>query len=282
MNMIKTTLLLTLLTLLLIWIGGLLGGRGGMMFAFIFACVMNFSAYWFSDKMVLAMYRAKPVTEAEAPQLYRMVEEIAREASMPMPRIYRVPSQTPNAFATGRNPEHAVVAVTDGILDLLTEEELKGVLGHELAHVEHRDILISSIAATLAGAIGMLATMARWAFIFGGGRQSNNEGNNPIGILAAAIIAPIAAMLVQMAVSRSREFHADERGARLTGNPLLLAQALQKLEAGSRRRPMEDANPATAHLFIVNPLHGGGIAKLFSTHPPIAERVARLEKMARG
>lgn len=278
-NMLKTTFLLTALTLMLIWIGGAIGGRGGMMFAFVLAALLNFSAYWFSDRMVLAMYRAKPLSEAEAPHIYAMIERLAMKAGMPMPRIYRIPTEAPNAFATGRNPKNAVVAVTDGILGLLSEEELEGVLAHELAHVEHRDILISTIAATLAGAVSMLAGMARWAVIFGGARSSD-EGRNPIGLLIASIVAPLAAMLVQLAVSRSREFHADERGAVLAGNPYYLARALRKLEAGASRQPMTEVNPATAHLFIVNPLRGQDMAKLFSTHPPVEERVARLERMA--
>jgi len=223
------------------------------------------------------MYRANPLSESDAPAVHGIVHELAAKAGMPMPRIYRIPSATPNAFATGRNPEHAVVAVTDGILELLNERELRGVLAHELAHVEHRDILISSIAATIAGAISMLASMARWTFIFGGSRDDRN--GNPLALIIGAIVAPIAAVLIQLAVSRSRELEADQGGARLSGEPLALASALEKLEVAATRRPMRGVNPATSHLFIVNPLRGGGIAKLFSTHPPTAERVARLEAM---
>lgn len=282
MNFFKTVFLLTALTLLLVFVGGAIGGEQGMMFALVFACVMNLGAYWFSDKLVLAMYRAQPLSETEAPGVHRIVRELTEKAGMPMPRIYRIPSPAPNAFATGRNPRHAVVAVTHGILELLNEEELKGVLGHELSHVQHRDILIASIAATIAGAISMLTSMARWALIFGGGRRdSRGGGSNPFVLLVTAIVAPIAALLIQLAVSRSREFNADEGGARLTGNPLPLASALRKLESGCRRIPMLEASPATAHLFIVNPLRGGGIAKLFSTHPPLEERIERLERMAR-
>ena len=281
MNFIKTAILLTGLTLLFVFIGGLLGGQQGMTFAFLFACVMNLGAYWFSDKLVLAMYRAAPLTESDAPQIYSIVSELTQAAGMPMPKIYRIPSATPNAFATGRNPRHAVVAVTDGILQLLNRDELKGVLGHELSHVRHRDILIASIAATIAGAISMLSNMARWTLMFGGGRRSDERegGSNPFVLLVTVILAPIAALLIQLAVSRSREFQADEGGARLVGNPLYLASALRKLEAGCRRIPMLEATPTTAHLFIVNPLTGGGIAKLFSTHPPVEERIERLERM---
>lgn len=281
MNFFKTVFLLTALTLLLIFAGGALGGQNGMRFAFIFACLMNFGAYWFSDKIVLALYRARPLSEADAPAVHQMVRELAENAGMPVPKIFLIPSPSPNAFATGRNPQHAVVAVTQGILKLLSEPELKGVLGHELAHVEHRDILISSIAATLAGAISMLASMARWAFIFGGTRRDDRGGSNPIVLLVMAIVAPVAALLIQLAVSRSREFSADEEGARLAGNPLLLASALRKLEEGTKRMPMVEASPTTAHLFIVNPLRGSGIAKLFSTHPPLEERIERLERMRR-
>ena len=285
MNFFKTVFLLTALTLLLIFVGQAIGGEQGMAFAFLFACVMNVGAYWFSDRLVLAMYRAEPLSETEAPGVYRIVRDLTQKAGMPMPRVYRIPSQAPNAFATGRNPRHAVVAVTQGILELLNEKELEGVLGHELAHVQHRDILIASVAATIAGAISMLSSMARWAFMFGGarGRSRDREGGggNPLVLLVMAIVAPLAALLIQLAVSRSREFQADEGGAKLTGNPVYLASALKKLDAGVRRIPMLEASPATAHLFIVNPLRGGGIAKLFSTHPPLEERIERLEKMTR-
>ena len=260
-----------------------MGGQQGMTYAFIFACVMNLGAYWFSDKLVLASYRARPLPEEEAPRVHRIVEELAASAKMPKPGIYLIPSQTPNAFATGRNPRHAVVAVTQGILGLLSDEELKGVLGHELSHVRHRDILISSIAATIAGAISMLSSMARWALMFGGSRRDRREegGVNPLVLLVMAIVAPIAAILIQLAVSRSREYDADKGGAELSGNPLCLAGALKKLEVGVQRIPMAEATPTTAHLFIVNPLRAGALTKLFSTHPPIEERIERLERMAR-
>lgn len=282
MNFFKTVFLLTALTLLLVFLGGTLGGQQGMQVAFMFACLMNLGAYWFSDKLVLAMYRAQPLEESEAPAVYRIVRGLAEKSGIPMPRVYLIPSATPNAFATGRNPKHAVVAVTQGILGLLNEEELRGVLGHELAHVKNRDILIASIAATIAGAISMLSSMARWTLMFSGGRRDDRQGNsNPLVLLVMAIVAPIAALLIQLAVSRAREFQADEGGSHLTGNPLALASALRKLEAGIRRVPMLEANPTTAHLFIANPLRLEGITKLFSTHPPIEERIERLERMAR-
>lgn len=282
MNFFKTVFLLTALTLLLVFLGGTLGGQQGMQVAFMFACLMNLGAYWFSDKLVLAMYRAQPLEESEAPAVYRIVRGLAEKSGIPMLRVYLIPSATPNAFATGRNPKHAVVAVTQGILGLLNEEELRGVLGHELAHVKNRDILIASIAATIAGAISMLSSMARWTLMFSGGRRDDRRGNsNPLVLLVMAIVAPIAALLIQFAVSRAREFQADEGGSHLTGNPLALASALRKLEAGIRRVPMLEANPTTAHLFIANPLRLEGITKLFSTHPPIEERIERLERMAR-
>jgi heat shock protein HtpX len=277
-NTIKTTALLGLLTGLMILIGGYFGGNQGMALAFVFAFLMNFGAYWFSDRIVLAIYRARPVTEAEAPGLYRMVRDLAQRARMPMPRLYIIPTDAPNAFATGRNPEHAAVAATQGILRILDEEELEGVLAHELAHVRNRDTLISTIAATLAGVIVMLARMAMWMPFLGGGRHHDDRGGGAFGFLFLAILAPIAAMLIQFAISRSREFQADETGARLTRKPYALASALQKLEAGAQRLPME-ANPATSHLFIVNPLRGDALFKLFSTHPPIKERVARLRAL---
>ncbi|MHB8482511.1 MAG: zinc metalloprotease HtpX [Nitrospiria bacterium] len=277
MNNLKTTFLLVLLTLLLIFVGGAIGGRGGMMIAFVMAMGMNFVSYWFSDKIVLAMYGAKEVSQQEAPELYSTVNFLASRANIPMPRVYMIDNPTPNAFATGRNPQHAAVAVTSGILNVLNREELAGVLGHELAHVEHRDILISTIAAAIAGAISMLANMAQWSMIFGG--RDDREGNGGlIGSLVMIIVAPIAAMLVQMAVSRSREFEADRGGAIISGNPMSLANALRKLDRASHQIPM-DANPATAHMFIVNPLTGGAFFKLFSTHPPMEERIARLEQM---
>jgi len=281
MNQVKTYVLMALLTILLVWIGSLLGGRNGAIFAFILAAAMNFGVYWFSDRIVLRMYRAQEVTEAEAPGLHRMVRELAQVAGLPMPKVYIIPNDAPNAFATGRNPQHAAVAVTSGIMKLLSEDELKGVLGHELSHIRHRDILIGTIAATIAGAISYVATMARWGAIFGGFGGDDDEGGaaNLIAILVLTTLASIAAILIQMAISRSREYYADEGGARLAGNPLYLARALAKLDAGAKRIPME-VNPSTAHMFIVNPLRGGGIQSLFSTHPPIEERIRRLEAMA--
>ncbi|MBI1818971.1 MAG: zinc metalloprotease HtpX [Nitrospirae bacterium] len=278
MNNLKTTFLLVLLTLLLIFAGNLIGGRGGAMIAFVIAMGMNFISYWFSDKIVLAMYRAKEVTENEAPALYTAVRMLVTRANLPMPKVYIMENPTPNAFATGRNPEHAAVAVTTGILDILSKDELAGVLAHELAHVQHRDILISTIAAAIAGAISMLANMAQWSMMFGG-RDDRDGRGNIVASLALIILAPIAAMLVQMAVSRSREFEADKGGAIISGSPLSLANALRKLDRGVHQIPM-DANPATAHMFIVSPLTGNAFFKLFSTHPPIEERIARLEQMA--
>ncbi|MDP2755102.1 MAG: zinc metalloprotease HtpX [Nitrospirota bacterium] len=279
MNNIKTLFLLVTLTLILIWAGAAMGGRQGMTIAFIFALGMNFFAYWFSDKIVLKMYRAKEVTEAEAPDLYGTVRRLAQKAEIPMPRVYIIDQEQPNAFATGRNPGHAAVAVTTGIMRILSQEELQGVIGHELAHVKHRDILISTIAATIAGAVSFLAQMAQWAMIFGGHRGDDDEGGSPIAAIIMMIVGPIAAMIIQMAISRSREYVADEGGARLAGNPRYLSGALRKLHTASQKIPM-DANPATSHMFIVNPLSGGGILKLFSTHPPIEERIARLESMS--
>jgi len=283
MNTTKTIVLMVGLTCLLVFLGGAFAGRQGMIIAFIFAFGMNMFTYWFSDKIVLRMYNARQVTEAESPALWSVTQNLALKANMPMPKVYIIPSDQPNAFATGRSPSHAAVAATEGILRLLTREELEGVMAHELAHVRNRDILIGTIAAAIAGAISMLASMAQWAMIFGGfGRRDDDEGNGSmIGGLAMIIIAPIAAMLIQMAISRSREYQADATGARLCGNPMWLASALKKLHAGAQRIPM-DANPATAHMFIVNPLRAGGIATLFSTHPPMEERVARLEKMVYG
>lgn len=283
MNLFRTTLLLTVLTGLLLVAGQLLGGQTGMMFALVLAVVMNFGAYWFSDKIVLSMYGAQEVGPHDAPELYGIVQELARRGNLPMPRVYIIHNDTPNAFATGRSPEHAAVAATTGILRILSREELAGVMAHELAHVQHRDTLISAIAATIAGAISMLANMAQWALIFGMGRQNGQEnGGSVLGTLVMMLLAPIAAALIQMAVSRTREYAADARGAALCGNPLWLANALRKLELGNRRIPMHQAesNPATAHLFIVNPLQGNSLANLFSTHPPIEERVRRLEEMA--
>ena len=279
-NVFKTGLLLAVLTAMLVLIGGAIGGQQGMVIAFVIALVMNFVSYWFSDKMVLAAYGAQPIDEAAAPRLYAIVRRLTTRAGIPMPRVYLVPSETPNAFATGRNPQHAVVAVTEGIMRILDEEELEGVLAHELSHVKNRDVLISTIAATLAGAITYLAHMAQWAAMFGGrGRDDEEGGSNPIAMILLAILAPIAALLVQMAVSRSREFQADATGAKVAGRPGGLAKALEKLQMANQAMPMADATPATAHLFIVNPLSGETLMRLFSTHPPLEERIARLRAM---
>ncbi len=281
MNTVKTVGLMVFMTLLLVFVGAALGGRSGMVMAFAMAAIMNVGMYWFSDKIVLRMYKAQPVTEAEAPELHGIVRTLVQKAGLPMPKVYIIPDETPNAFATGRNPEHAVVAVTQGIMRILSREELSGVIAHELAHIKHRDMLTGTIVATIAGAISMLAQMAQWSMIFGG-RRDDDEGGSPIVALVMMIVAPIAAMIVQMAISRTREFEADKGGAQIAGSSSGLANALLKLEKGSQLVPMTDAKPATAHMFIVNPLTGGGLMKLFSTHPPIAERVARLNEMARG
>lgn len=275
--MFKTTFLMALLTVLLVTAGGMLGGEGGMIMAFLFALVMNGVSYWFSDKIVLRMYGAREIGPEDAPNLHRIVQDLALRAQMPMPRLYVIPEETPNAFATGRNEKNAAVAVTQGILRVLDEAELRGVLAHELSHVKNRDILVGTIAATMAGAISMLANMAHWGMIFGG-RSDDREGGHPIVSLLMIIVAPLAAMLVQMAISRSREFGADATGAAISADPLSLANALRKLHLGVERIPME-ANPATAHMFIVNPLTGGGLMTLFSTHPPMEERIRRLESM---
>ena len=275
-NTFKTTFLLTALTLLLLLIGRAFGGQNGMAIALAIAVVTNFIAYFFSDKIALATYRAQPVTREQLPRVYQVVERLTQKTGLPMPRIYVIPSDSPNAFATGRNPKHAAVAVTQGILNLLNDEELEGVLAHELGHVGNRDILTSSIAATLAGAITMLASMGRWAMIFGGmgGRDDRDRGGG-LAALFMLIVAPIAATLIQLAVSRSREYQADATGAHYTGNPYALASALKKLDAYSRRVPML-ASPSSAHLFIVQPLLGVSLGNLFSTHPPIAKRIERL------
>jgi heat shock protein HtpX len=280
-NQFKTYILMALLTALLVWIGYQLGGRDWAIIALCFAAVMNFSVYWFSDRIILKMYRAKEATEAEEPGLHRIVRELALRGGLPMPKVYVISNDAPNAFATGRNPRHAAVAVTTGIKRLLTEEELKGVLAHELSHIRHRDILIGTVAATIAGAISMIATMARFGAMFGGLGGDNRQGGGIaqlVAILVLTTLATIAAFLIQMAISRSREYHADEGGARLAGNPLYLARALAKLDAGAKRIPMQ-VNPSTAHMLIVNPLRGRGIQSLFSTHPPIEERIRRLEAM---
>ncbi|HEN20383.1 MAG TPA: zinc metalloprotease HtpX [Desulfobacteraceae bacterium] len=274
-NWFKTTILLAVLTALIVWIGNIFGGRQGMILAFILAMGMNFFSYWFSDKIVLKMYRAREVTPDQNPELYEMVRFIARSANLPMPRIYVIPEKSPNAFATGRNPEHAVIAVTEGLINLMDRQEIMGVLSHEMAHVKNRDILIGSIAATMAGAIMILASMARWTAIFGGGSDDEEGGLGAIGLIIMSILAPIAAMLIQMAISRSREYLADSTGAGFIGQPGALANALEKLGAYSTRLPMP-ASPNTAHMFIVNPLTSGKLANLFSTHPPLEERIARL------
>ncbi len=281
MNTIKTALLLGALTGLLMFIGGLIGGKNGMTIAFVLAMIMNFGSYWFSDKLVLKMYRAQEVSENQAPELYRMVRDLAMRGNLPMPRVYIIPGETPNAFATGRNEQHAVVAVTEGLLKILNRDELEGVLSHELTHIKNKDMLIGSIAATLAGAIVMLANMAQWAAMFGGlGNRDNEEGGGGgiVGLIATAILAPIAASIIQMAISRSREYMADEGGAKISGKPYGLAGALEKLSRASQIVPM-NANPSTAHMFIVNPLTGRSLMNLFSTHPPIEERIARLRSM---
>jgi len=281
MSTLKTTFLMALLTVLLVTAGGALGGEGGMMMAFIFALVMNGVSYWFSDKIVLRMYGAKQIGPEEAPKLHRIVQELALRAQMPMPKLYLIPQEAPNAFATGRDERHAAVAVTESILRILDETELRGVLAHELSHIKNRDILVGTIAAAMAGAISMLANMAHWGMIFGGRGSDDREGGHPIVALAMIIIAPLAALLVRMAISRSREFGADATGAAISADPLSLANALKKLQQAAERVPME-ANPATAHMFIVNPLTGGGLMTLFSTHPPMEERIRRLEKMGSG
>lgn len=276
MNGLKTTVFLVALSALLVGIGGALGGQNGALVALVFAGVINFVSYWWSDKIVLRMYKAQPVTEQDSPELYHVVADLAQRAAIPMPRVYIIPNDTPNAFATGRNPSNAAVAVTSGLLALLTRRELTGVLGHEFSHVLNRDILIGSIAATIAGAISFVGTMARWGAIFGG--SSENRGGNLIFTILVSIVVSFAAMMIQMAISRTREFGADRGGAELTGDPEALASALEKLHRGAQSVPM-DANPATAHMFIINPLRGGGLQKLFSTHPSTEERVARLHEM---
>jgi heat shock protein HtpX len=281
MNTLKTTFLMALLTVLLVVGGKALGGDQGMVVAFLFALGMNGFSYWFSDKIVLRMYGATEIGPEDAPELYRVVHDLTLRAQMPMPKLYLIPQEAPNAFATGRDEKHAAVAVTEGILRMLNEPELRGVLAHELSHIKNRDILIGTIAATMAGAISMLANIAQWGLIFGGRGNNDREGGNPIAALAMIILAPLAAMLVQMAISRSREFGADATGAAISGDPMGLANALRKLQRGVERIPME-ANPATAHMFIVNPLTGGGFMTLFSTHPPMEDRIRRLEQMATG
>jgi heat shock protein HtpX len=277
-NIFKTGLLLAALTAMLVLIGGAIGGQEGMIIAFVLAAAMNFASYWFSDKIVLTAYGARPIDEAQAPRLHAVVRQLCTRAGIPMPAVYMIPTDTPNAFATGRNPQHAAVAVTEGIMRILSEDELEGVLAHELAHVANRDVLISTIAATLAGAITYLAQMAQWSAMFGGRRDDDEGGTNPIAAILLAVLAPLAAMLIQMAVSRSREYQADASGAQLAGRAGGLINALGKLQMANEAAPMH-ASPATAHLFIVNPLSGQSLMKLFATHPPLEDRIARLRTM---
>lgn len=281
MSAVKTVGLMVLMMALLMLVGQWLGQEQGLFLAFFISLAVNFGMYWFSDRIVLMSYRAREVRQDEAPRLFAIVQKLSMQAELPMPKVYIIPGETPNAFATGRNPQHAAVAATEGILKVLSEDELEGVIAHELAHVKHRDILTGTIVAAMAGAITFLTRMAMYASMFGGGSR-DRENSNPVGEILLLILAPIAAMLIQFAVSRSREFAADEGGARISGRPLSLANALRKLERGAELIPMQNAGTATAHMFIVNPLRGGGIMKLFSTHPPTAERVARLEALAMG
>jgi len=281
MNGFKTVILMTVMMVLFILVGNLIGGQSGMMVAFLISLVMNFGSYWFSDKIVLKMYRAQEVTREQYPQLYDSIENLAMKAELPMPKVYVMENPTPNAFATGRNPQHSAVAVTTGILSLLKREELEGVISHELTHVKNRDILVGTIAATLVGTITFIARMAGWAAMFSGGRNERDRGN-VFSDLALIIIAPIAALLIQMAISRSREYMADEGGAQISGNPLALASALNKLQQGNKLIPMTNAGTSSSHMFIVNPLSGKSLMKLFSTHPPIEERIARLQEIAAG
>ncbi len=278
MNTLKTVFLMTAMMMLFLLVGGLLGGRSGMIIAFIFALAMNFGSYWFSDKIVLKMYRAKEATEETAPKFYELVKHLAENANLPMPKVYIIDDQTPNAFATGRNPEHAAVCATTGILQGLNNEELAGVLSHELAHVKHRDILTGTIAATLVGTITFIAQMAGWAMMFSG--RGSSRDNDGLAGLVLIILSPIAATLLQLAISRSREFAADEGGAKISGQPLALASALQKISGANQIKPVNNVGPATAHMFIVNPLRGGGVMKLFSTHPSTEERIKRLQEIA--
>ena len=278
-NQLKTVVLLGLLTGLLLWVGQLVGGASGLTIAFAFAIIMNLGAYWFSDKLVLKMYRAKEVKESEQPKLYHIVQEVSQQANIPMPKVYIIPSDNANAFATGRNPKHAAVAATQGILNLLSEDELKGVIAHEIAHVRNRDILISSVAATIAGVISYVAFMARFAAIFGGFGGRGRDGGNIVSLLVLAIVTPLVATIIQLAISRSREFLADETGAKIIRNPFGLASALEKLENNAKQHPMRFGNPSTAHLFIANPFRARGLIRFFTTHPPMHERIKRLKNM---
>ncbi|MGA7159535.1 MAG: zinc metalloprotease HtpX [Bacteroidota bacterium] len=280
MNTLKTVFLMTLMMVLLLFIGEAFGGGEGLVMAFVFSLLMNFCMYWFSDKVVLKMYHANEVTEMEEPRLVQMVRKLATQAQLPMLRVYIIPNENANAFATGRNPEHAAIAVTSGILKILTDDELEAVLSHELAHVKHRDILTGTIVAAMVGTITFIARMAGWAMMFSGGRRSDRDSGNGLSGLFLLILAPIAAVLLQLAISRSREYAADAGGSTISGKPLSLANALKKIERSAERNPMVNAGPATSHLFIVNPLRAGGIMKLFATHPPVEERIARLEQIA--
>jgi heat shock protein HtpX len=288
MNRVKTMVLLAVLTALVLFVGYALGGQTGLVIALLFAGVMNFASYWWSDKIVLRMYGAQEINEREAPELFRLVHDLTVRAGLPMPKVYIIPEETPNAFATGRNPQHAAVAVTEGLLRMLDRRELASVLAHELAHVENRDTLIMTVAAAIGGALSMLANMAMWSSLFGSSSDDEEEGGGPLGGmlggLVGIIVAPIAASLIQSAISRSREFMADEAGARISGDPLALASALRKIEAWSQRVPMHSGTPATAHLFIINPFGGlsDGMIRLFSTHPSTTDRIARLETIARS
>lgn len=284
MNRTKTMVLLAVLTALVLFVGQALGGQTGLVIALLFAGVMNFVSYWWSDKIVLRMYGAQEINEREAPELFRLVQALTARAGLPMPKVYIIPEETPNAFATGRNPQHAAVAVTEGLLRMLDRRELAGVLAHELAHVQNRDTLIMTVAAAIGGALSMLANMAMWSSLFGGASDDEDEGGGLVGGLIGILVAPIAASMIQSAISRSREFMADEAGARISGDPMALASALRKIEGWSQQVPMHSGTPATAHLFIINPFGGlsGGMLRLFSTHPSTADRIARLETMARS
>lgn len=281
MNTLKTVFLMTFMMVLLMFVGSIVGGEQGVIMAFVISLAMNFGAYWFSDKLVLMRYRANQVTEAEAPKLYSTVNRLVSAAQLPMPKVYIIPGDTPNAFATGRDPKHASVAVTEGILKLLSDDELEGVIAHELAHIKHRDILTGTIVATLVGTITFISRMAGWSMMFAGGGRDRRDSSG-LAELFLILVAPIAAVLIQLAISRSREFAADTGSAQISGRPLSLANALQKLERGAERIPMHNPSPSSAHMFIVNPLKGSGIMKLFSTHPPIAERIEKLQALAMG
>jgi len=281
MNGVKTAFLLTLIMVLFLLVGQAIGGQDGLIIAFILALGFNFFSYWYSDRIILKVYKAKEVTREQAPKLYSMVEKLVKRSGMPMPKIYVIPSSTPNAFATGRNPQNAVVAVTEGIVRLLNDDELEGVLAHELAHIRNRDILLSTIVATVVTAITYISFMGRFAVLFMG-RGGDRDAGAAIGQLLMLILAPIAAMIIQLAISRAREYMADAGGAEICGKPMALANALKKLEMGVQRAPMQETNTSTSHMFIVNPFRGGGVSKLFSTHPPIPERIKRLENLARS